>query len=74
MSADDPRKLELAIDGLAERFGTNVVCRADDLKKPPGTRFTPTLDFLDDRTLDWMLAASPNCFHGLLKSNGLAVT
>ena len=46
------RKLEVAIDGLAERFGTNVVHRADDLNKPPGTRLAPTLDFLDDRTLD----------------------
>ena len=46
------RKLELAIDGLAERFGTNVVCRADDLNKPSGTRLAPILDFLDDRALD----------------------
>jgi DNA polymerase-4 len=46
------RKLELAIDGLAERFGTNVVCRADDLNKHPGMRLAPTLDFLDDHTLD----------------------
>ena len=46
------RQLEVAIDGLAERFGTNVVCRADDLNKPPGMRLAPTLDFLDDRTLD----------------------
>ena len=43
------RKLEVAIDGLADRFGTNVVHRADDLNKPPGTRLAPTLDFLDDR-------------------------
>jgi DNA polymerase-4 len=42
------RELELAIDGLAERFGTNVVYRADDLNKPPRTRLAPTLDFLDD--------------------------
>ena len=46
------RQLEVAIDGLAERFGTNVVYRADDLNKPPGMRLAPTLDFLDDRTLD----------------------
>jgi hypothetical protein len=46
------RKLELAIDGLAERFGTNVVYRADDLNRPSGTRLAPTLDFLDDRALD----------------------
>ena len=46
------RELELAIDCLAERFGTNVVYRADDLNKSPRTRLAPTLDFLDDRTLD----------------------
>jgi DNA polymerase-4 len=42
------RKLEVAIDGLAERFGTNVVYRADDLNKPAGIRLAPTLDFLRD--------------------------
>ena len=36
------RKLEVAIDGLADRFGTNVVHRADDLNKPAGTRLAPT--------------------------------
>ena len=46
------RKLEVAIDGLADRFGTNAVYRADDLNKPHGTRVAPTLDFLDDRALD----------------------
>ena len=46
------RKLEVAIDGLAERFGTNVVYRADDLNQRPGMRLAPTLDFLDDRILD----------------------
>ena len=46
------RKLEVAIDGLAERFGTNVVHRADDLNKPSGMRLAPTLDFLEDRTHD----------------------
>ena len=46
------RQLEVAIDGLAERFGTNVVHRADDLNKRPGMSVAPTLDFLDDRTLD----------------------
>ena len=45
------RQLEVAIDGLAERFGTTVVYRADDLNKAPGTRLAP-LDFLDDRTRD----------------------
>jgi DNA polymerase-4 len=42
------RKLEVAIDDLAERFGTNVVYRADDLNKPAGMRLAPTLDFLRD--------------------------
>ena len=46
------RKLEVAIDGLADRFGTNVVYRADDLNKPPRTRLAPTLDVVDDRALD----------------------
>jgi hypothetical protein len=46
------RRLEVAIDELAERFGSNVVHRADDLNKPAGMRLAPTLDFLDDRTLD----------------------
>lgn len=39
------RQLEVAIDHLVERFGTNVVCRADDLNTPPGIRLAPTLDF-----------------------------
>src|SRR6476469_10152880 len=46
------RQLEVAIDDLAERFGTDVVCRADDLNTRPGMRLAPTLDFLDDRTRD----------------------
>lgn len=46
------RQLEVAIDGLVERFGTNVLCRADDLNKSPGVRLAATLDFLDDRTRD----------------------
>ena len=44
------RRLEVAIDELAERFGADVVHRANDLTKPPGVRLAPTLDFLDDRT------------------------
>jgi DNA polymerase-4 len=46
------RKLEVAIDGLAERFGTNVLYRAEDPNKPTGLRLAPTLDFLDDRAVD----------------------
>jgi DNA polymerase-4 len=44
------RRLEVAIDELAKRFGTDVVYRANDLTKSPGVRLAPTLDFLDDRT------------------------
>ena len=46
------RQLEVAIDGLVERFGSNVLCRADDLNTPQGMRLAATLDFLDDRTRD----------------------
>jgi hypothetical protein len=46
------RRLEVAIDELAERFGTDVVHRADDLTKPPGMALAPTLDFLEDRAPD----------------------
>ena len=44
------RKLDFAIDGLADRYGIDVVYRADAL--PSGVRLSPTLDFLDDGTLD----------------------
>jgi DNA polymerase-4 len=44
------RRLEAAIDELAERFGTDVVYRANDLAQPRGVGLAPTLDFLDDRT------------------------
>jgi len=40
------RRLEVAIDQLAERFGTNIVQCANDLS------LAPTLDFLDDQTAD----------------------
>jgi DNA polymerase IV len=46
------RRLEVAIDALVERFGSHVVHRADDLAEPRGMTLAPTLDFLDDRTLD----------------------
>jgi DNA polymerase-4 len=42
------RRLELAIDELVARFGTNVVHHGDDLTRPPGMTSAPTLDFLDD--------------------------
>ena len=40
-----PRQLETAIDELKEKFGSNVLRRATDLRK---ARQTPNLDFLDD--------------------------
>jgi DNA polymerase IV len=46
------RRLEVAIDELVARFGTNVVHRANDLAERPGMTLVPTLDFLDDRTPD----------------------
>ena len=46
------RRLEVAIDQLAERFGSNVVRCANDLNKPAELRLAPTLDFLADHTAD----------------------
>ncbi|HSD92987.1 MAG TPA: DNA polymerase IV, partial [Methyloceanibacter sp.] len=46
------RRLEVAIDVLAERFGGAAVQRGDDLALPPGMTLTPNLDFLDDGVLD----------------------
>jgi DNA polymerase-4 len=42
------RRLEVAIDTLAERFGGSVICRADDFARPRGVGLSPTLDFLDE--------------------------
>jgi DNA polymerase-4 len=44
------RRLDVAIDKLAERFGPDVVHRADDLIRQP--RLGSNLDFLDERTTD----------------------
>jgi DNA polymerase-4 len=44
------RRLEMAIDELCERFGTNVVYRANDLVRSPGMPMGATLDFLEDHT------------------------
>src|SRR5581483_3605195 len=44
------RRLETAIDQLAERFGGNVVLRADDLAEPRGMTLAANLDFLDDES------------------------
>ena len=46
------RALEVAIDDLAERFGTDAVRRGNDLTKPSGPRLAPNLDFLEDRSID----------------------
>jgi DNA polymerase IV len=43
------RRLEVAIDKLAERFGPNVVYRANDRTQPP-ENLAPTLDLLVGRT------------------------
>ena len=43
------RCLEVAIDQLMERFGTDVVHRANEVTKSPIIRSAPVLDFLDDR-------------------------
>jgi DNA polymerase-4 len=46
------RRLDVAIDELVERFGPDVVHRANDLTQAQWMRLAPTLDFLDDRTRD----------------------
>jgi DNA polymerase-4 len=46
------RRLEVAIDTLAERFGGNAVQRGDDLATPSGMTLMPNLDFLDDGISD----------------------
>ena len=43
------RELEVAIDHLAERFGVNVVRRADDMAEPAAVRLASTLDYLEDQ-------------------------
>ena len=42
------RRLEIAIDELSERFGGNVVHRADDLSRASALRLAATLDFLEE--------------------------
>ena len=44
------RQLEVAIDRLADRFGINVVQRAEDLGKSAGISLAATLDHLEDRS------------------------
>jgi DNA polymerase-4 len=43
------RRLEVAIDTLAARFGAEIVHRASDLAAPFEVGTTPNLDFLEDR-------------------------
>jgi hypothetical protein len=43
------RRLEVAIDALAMRFGADVVHRASDLNAPFEFGTAPNLDFLEDR-------------------------
>jgi DNA polymerase-4 len=44
------RRLEVAVDNLIERFGTDVIHRAHDLGNSTSANLAHTLDFLDDRT------------------------
>jgi DNA polymerase-4 len=44
------RRLEVAVDNLIERFGTDIVRRANDLGNVTSATLAHTLDFLDDRT------------------------
>jgi DNA polymerase-4 len=43
------RQLEVAIDHLAERFGINIVQRAEDFDQPAGMRLAATLDHLEEQ-------------------------
>lgn len=44
---DRQRRLETTLDRIAERFGDDVVHRADDLRQPPEPRLASDIDFLD---------------------------
>jgi DNA polymerase-4 len=46
------RRLEVAIDALAVRFGADVVHRASDLNAPLEFGTSPNLDFLEDQSPD----------------------
>jgi hypothetical protein len=46
------RRLEVALDALAERFGGGAVQRGDDVATPRGVALTPNLDFLDEAIED----------------------
>jgi DNA polymerase-4 len=46
------RRLEVAIDALAQRFGGTAVQRGDDLAVPSGVTLAANLDFLGDDLLD----------------------
>ena len=46
------RCLEVAIDQLMDRFGADVLHRANKLTSSPAVSSAPVLDFLDDRKPD----------------------
>lgn len=46
------RRLEVALDAIAQRFGGQAVQRGDDVAIPLAMTLTPNLDFLDDGALD----------------------
>ena len=44
---DRQRRLEATLDAIAERFGDDMVNRADDLRGPEEPRLSSDIDFLD---------------------------
>jgi DNA polymerase-4 len=46
------RRLEVAVDNLIERFGTDIIHRAHDLGNATSATLAHTLDFLDDPTAE----------------------
>jgi DNA polymerase IV len=46
------RRLEVAVDNLIERFGTDIIHRAHDLGNATSATLAHTLDFLDDSTAE----------------------
>ena len=44
----DRRQLDVALDRLADRFGVNVVKRAEDSTKTAARSLASTLDYLDN--------------------------
>lgn len=46
------RRLEVAVDGLVEKFGADIVHRAHDFGNSTSATLAHTLDFLDDQNLE----------------------